>query len=56
MGSDGIQIDSFEILGKVLEGKAAVSDRKAVLLNLHKTGFKECFMVALRATVLFSEK
>lgn len=56
MGNNTIQINNFELLGRVLDGKATSKERKTVLFNMSDTIFEECFMVALRATTLFNEK
>ena len=56
MGNNTIQINNFELLGRVLDGKATSKDRKTVLFNMSDAIFEECFMVALRATTLFNEK
>ena len=56
MESNTIQINNLELLGRVLDGRATSKERKTVLLNLSDTTFEECFMVALRATILFNEK
>ncbi len=51
-----IQISNFELLGRVLDGKASSKERKTVLFNMSDAVFAECFMAALRATTLFNEK
>ena len=56
MGNNTIQINNFELLGRVLDGKANPKERKAVLFNMSDAVFEECFMVALRTTTLFNEK
>ncbi len=56
MENNTIQINNFELLGRVLDGKATSMERKAVLFNMSDAIFEECFMVALRATTLFNEK
>ncbi len=56
MENNTIQISNFELLGRVLDGRATSKERKTVLLNLSDIVFEECFMVALRATTLFNEK
>lgn len=56
MKNNTIQISNFELLGRVLDGKANSNERKAVLFNMSGVVFEECFMVALRATTLFNEK
>ena len=56
MGNNTIQINNFELLGRVLDGIATSKERKTVLFNMSDTIFEECFMVALRATTLFNEK
>lgn len=56
MGNSTIQISNFELLGRVLDGKASSKERKTVLFNISDAVFAECFMVALRATTLFNEK
>ena len=56
MEDNTIQINNFELLGRVLDGKATLMERKAVLFNMSDAVFEECFMVALRATTLFNEK
>lgn len=50
------QINNFELLGRVLDGKATSKERKTVLFNMSDAVFDECFMVALRATTLFNKK
>ena len=49
-----MKISNFELLGKVLDGRATISERKVVLYNMSESVFEECFMVALRATTLFN--
>ncbi len=56
MENNTIQISNFELLGRVLDGKASSKERKAVLFNISDAVFAECFMAALRATTLFNEK
>lgn len=56
MENNTIQKSSFELLGRVLDGKATSKERKTVLFNMSDAVFEECFMVALRATALFNEK
>lgn len=56
MENNTIQINNFELLGRVLDGKATSKERKTVLFNMSDAIFEECFMVALRATTLFNEK
>ena len=56
MENNTIQINYFELLGRVLDGKATSKERKNVLFNMSDAIFEECFMVALRATTLFNEK
>ena len=56
MEDNTIQINNFELLGRVLDGKATLMERKAVLFNMSDAVFEECFMIALRATTLFNEK
>ena len=56
MENNTIQISNFELLGRVLDGKASSKERQTVLFNMSDAVFKECFMVALRATTLFNEK
>lgn len=56
MENNTIQINNFELLGRVLDGKAGSKERKSVLFNMSDAIFEECFMVALRATTLFNEK
>ena len=56
MENNTIQISNYELLGRVLDGKANSKERKTVLFNMSDAVFEECFMVALRATTLFNEK
>lgn len=56
MENNTIQINNFELLGRVLDGQATSKERKIVLFNMSDAVFEECFMVALRATTLFNEK
>ena len=56
MENNTIQINNFELLAQVLDGKATSKERKTVLFNMSDAVFEECFMVALRATTLFNEK
>lgn len=56
MENNTIQISNFELLGRVLDGKASSNERKTVLFNMSDAVFEECFMVALLATTLFNEK
>ena len=46
---------NIELLGRVLDGSATCTERKAVLLNMSGSAFEECLMVALRATTLFND-
>ena len=46
---------NIELLGRVLDGSATCTERKAVLFNMSESAFEECFMVALRATTLFND-
>lgn len=50
-----VKISNFELLGRVLDGRATISERKTVLFNMSESVFEECFMVALRATTLFND-
>lgn len=56
MENNTIQISNFELLGRVLDGKAISKEREAVLLNMSDVVFEEFFMVALRAMTLFNKK
>ena len=56
MENNTIQISNYELLGRVLDGKANSKERKTVLFNMSDAVFEESFMVALRATTLFNEK
>ena len=56
MENKTIQTNNFELIGRVLDGRATFKERKTVLLNMSDVGFKERFMVALRATILFNNK
>ena len=56
MGNNTIQISDFELIGRVLDGKANSQERKIVLFKMSDAVFEECFMVALRATTLFNGK
>ncbi len=56
MGNNTIQISNFELLGRILDGRASSEECKTVLLNMSDAVFEECFVVALRATMLFNEK
>ena len=56
MENNTFQTKNFELLGRVLDGKATSKERKTVLFNMSDAIFEECFMVALRATTLFNEK
>ena len=56
MENNTIQISNFELLGRVLDGRASSKERKTVLFNMSDAVFEECFMVALQATILFNEK
>ena len=50
-----MKISNFELLGRVLDGRATISERKTVLYNMTESVFEECFMVALKATTLFND-
>lgn len=56
MENNTIQISNFELLGRVLDGKASSKERETVLFYMLDAVFEECFVVALRATMLFNEK
>ena len=56
MENNTIQISNFELVGRVLDGKANSKDLKTVLFNMSDAVFEECFMVALRTKTLFNEK
>lgn len=56
MENNTIQMNDFELLGRLLDGKATLKERKIVLANMSDTVFEECLMVALRATILFNKK
>lgn len=56
MENNTIQTNNFELLGRVLDGKASSMERKIVMFNMSDPGFKECFMVALRVLTLYNEK
>ena len=55
MEANMMKISNFELLGKVLDGRATISERKIVLYNMSESVFEECFMVALRAKTLFND-
>ena len=55
MENNTIQISNFELIGRVLDGKASSKERQTVLFNMSDAVFKEYFIVALRATTLFNE-
>lgn len=50
-----MKISNLELLGRVLDGRATISERKVVLYNMSELVFEECFMVALRAKTLFND-
>lgn len=50
-----MKISNFELLGRVLDARATISERKTVLYNMTESVFEECFMVALKATTLFND-
>ena len=56
MQNNTIQINNFEFLGRVIDGHAALKERKIVLLRMSDAIFEEYFIVALRAFTLFNEK
>ena len=56
MENNTIQISNYEQLGRVLDGKANSKERKTVLFNMSDAVFEECFMVALRSSILLNEK
>lgn len=56
MDNNSILINDCELLGRVLDGCSVSEERTGVLADFADMAFKECFMVALRATVLFNEK
>lgn len=56
MEDNMIQVNNFELLGRVLDGQATLKERSIVLSSMSDAVFEECFMVALRATTLFNEK
>ena len=55
MEANTMKISNFELLGRVLDGRATISERKVVLYNMSESLFEECFMAALRATTLFND-
>ncbi|WP_276864366.1 hypothetical protein [Mediterranea massiliensis] len=48
--------ENFELLGRILDGRATLNERQNVLLNLSDGVFRECLAVALRAIVLNNNK
>lgn len=50
-----MKISNFELLGRVLDGRATISERKVVLYNMSESLFEECFMAALRVKTLFND-
>ena len=56
MEANTMTTSNFELLGRVLDGKATGRERKIVVLNMSDSVFEECFMVALRASTLFNNK
>lgn len=50
-----MKISNFELLGRVLDGRATISERKVVLYNMSESLFEECFMAALRTKTLFND-
>lgn len=55
MEANTMKIYNFELLGRVLDGRATISERKVVLYNMSESLFEECFMAALRAKTLFND-
>lgn len=55
MEANTMKISNLELLGRVLDGRATISERKVVLYNMSESVFEECFMVALRAKTLFND-
>ncbi len=53
---DSQYCNSYELLGRVLDGNASRQERMAVLARMEDAQFEECFMVALHAVTLFDEK
>ena len=56
MGDNTIQTINFELLGRVLDGRATSKERKTVLLEMSNSVFMEYFMVALKVATLYNEK
>lgn len=48
-------IKKYECLGQVLDGCASRKLRNGVAINMTDSIFKECFMVALKATQYFKD-
>lgn len=46
--------DRWEQLGRVLDGGATAKERRLIMQNLNRPDFEECFMVALRAMMMFN--
>ena len=55
MEANTMKISNFELLGRALDGRATISERKVVLYNMSESLFEECFMAALRAKTLFND-
>lgn len=55
MEDSKIEYRDYELLGQVLDGTAAASVCRRVLLGVAEPSFGECFMTALRAVILFYE-
>lgn len=55
MEANTMKISNLELLGRVLDGRATISERKVVLYNMSESLFEECFMAALRAKTLFND-
>lgn len=56
MENNVIEISNFELLARIIDGKATAIECMSVLLNMSDSVFEECFMVALQAISLFNEK
>lgn len=55
MGDTAIEMKNIELLGRVLDGQATCKERKTILKSMSDIVLDECFIVALKAAILFNE-
>ena len=55
MENNTIETTTLEMLGRVIEGRATIQERRTVFLNMTNPYVEELLVIALKTKVLFND-